>query len=537
MKKMRCLLLAGAALCTVTALANYPSIFAQAHHWVKGCNAKAMTDADSCYNVEDYAQALRCVDRHMARKDASRADSACALAYRAMIRYEIGDGPQVLEHLNQAVELCPDSASFLLSRARLYRKAKMGGKARADYKQIKKIDKTNPWPYIDQGIRDVDNGYGQSAYENFTKAIELQPLNPAGYNNRALLYGLCGMTHECTRDLVYSCSLSRNIGSARIIRMLTPDAQKVLKTKFAMVMNSDPSPNWPFYVAEMCLLEDNYDEARYYFDMSLAKDPDVELMCAVANSMRRAGSYDNAIYFFDKALKRDPKHKDAQFDKAEALCSMGKSDEGLALYTRFLKANPDNGAAYLMRGQEYFRREMLDSALTDFNRALEHVTGSLAKKNGLLQRGQTFLRLGREVEGREDLQQIIFLERNDSLTYESITPSAYSHLGNAEKTRQLCQKLLIPVPEDKDDEKRIRKMKPEERDKYLGYNLLYNVACHYAVIGDNDTAIDILARSIKAGFNDKVQLNADPDFKILRTLPRYTEIIPPLLEPQKDTKK
>lgn len=54
---------------------------------------------------------------------------------------------------------------------------------------------------------------------------------------------------------------------------------------------------------------------------------------------------------------------------------------------------------------------------------------------------------------------------------------------------------------------------------------LYNAACSAALAGKSDAALDLLSRSVAAGFANPAQIGADPDLKSLAGSPRLAEIV------------
>jgi len=53
---------------------------------------------------------------------------------------------------------------------------------------------------------------------------------------------------------------------------------------------------------------------------------------------------------------------------------------------------------------------------------------------------------------------------------------------------------------------------------------LYNAACAYALKGERDRALDLLQRSLEAGFDDPVTLRRDDDLDSIRQEPRFHEL-------------
>jgi len=61
-----------------------------------------------------------------------------------------------------------------------------------------------------QGVKKAENGDSIGALDDFTKAIQLRPDRPSGYNNRAQALRLSGDTQGAMEDLEEAIRLSRN---------------------------------------------------------------------------------------------------------------------------------------------------------------------------------------------------------------------------------------------------------------------------------------------------------------------------------------
>ena len=54
---------------------------------------------------------------------------------------------------------------------------------------------------------------------------------------------------------------------------------------------------------------------------------------------------------------------------------------------------------------------------------------------------------------------------------------------------------------------------------------MYNVACTYSLLGEEDNAIDLLDRAIKQGYGHRAWLTHDPDLAPLRDNPRFKQLL------------
>jgi adenylate cyclase len=55
--------------------------------------------------------------------------------------------------------------------------------------------------------------------------------------------------------------------------------------------------------------------------------------------------------------------------------------------------------------------------------------------------------------------------------------------------------------------------------------VLYNVACVFALLGNNDRAIDLLEHAVKLGWGYRAWLETDTDLTSLRDDPRFKALL------------
>ena len=85
---------------------------------------------------------------------------------------------------------------------------------------------------------------------------------------------------------------------------------------------------------------------------------------------------------------------------------------------------------------------------------------------------------------------------------------AYTVIGRIEDSVQCDERLVALLPRDA----RIR----------------YNLACHLALLGNHERALESLGTACELGFHDLKLLRDDDDLAVLREDPRYRAIVPRL---------
>lgn len=104
------------------------------------------------------------------------------------------------------------------------------------------------------------------------------------------------------------------------------------------------------------------------------------------------GYYERALEEYNDALEADDDHPQALRGKARTLVEMGRLEEAVALYNRYLEMSPKAAGVYANRGVAYDRMGRHEAALEDYERALA-LDPAVADGPGWLTR---FLHMGAE---------------------------------------------------------------------------------------------------------------------------------------------
>ena len=221
--------------------------------------------------------------------------------------------------------------------------------------------------------------------------------------------------------------------------------------------------------------EDNLQEAaaasRHAVELD-AESAEAHASRGLAESLLK--NYDRAEREFEVALQLDAKLYDANYFYARACFSQGKMEKAAGF---FEKANRLDPADY--------------QALLFFQMCLRA--------------------LGREEEARRASEDVIrVVERHVEVYPEdaralNLGALALCHLGDRQRSREWAARALAIDPEET--------------------SILYNVACNYALLQDNDQALDCLEKAVRNGFGHKEWIENDPDPASLRDHPRFQSLI------------
>jgi adenylate cyclase len=93
----------------------------------------------------------------------------------------------------------------------------------------------------------------------------------------------------------------------------------------------------------------------------------------------------------------------------------------------------------------------------------------------------------------------------DDLRARYLGAGAYATLGNVERSKQWLDIVMSAAPNDPP--------------------VLYNTACVYAMLGEDDRCLDALERAVGAGFSHRSWIENDGDLYRLHNHPRYRALL------------
>jgi tetratricopeptide (TPR) repeat protein len=221
--------------------------------------------------------------------------------------------------------------------------------------------------------------------------------------------------------------------------------------------------------------ESNLHEAEIASSRALELEPDLaeaHVARGLAVSLRER--FDEAEQEFEQAMRLDPQLFDAVYWFARARQSQGRFQDALNLFER----------AALLRPEEY------------------QIPGFIA---------QALRSLGRDDESAAARR------RGNKLTEQ--------HLELHPEDARACVLAAANVAHS-DPARALNYLERAIRVDPTDPNLLYNVACTYAVIGGRvSDALDALEQAVSQGWGDKGWIEHDSDLDSLRPEPRYLALL------------
>jgi adenylate cyclase len=260
----------------------------------------------------------------------------------------------------------------------------------------------------------------------------------------------------------------------------------------------------------------NMEFARQMFLRAVAIDPDfASAWAGLANTYvdlyrwgRNLRDLEEGQRTGAHALGLDPNLAEGHVAIGQALAIQRKFKEAAAKFERAIELDPTLFDAYYFYARSSFEAGDLERAVQLFGKA--HQSRPEDYQATAL-RALALHELGRAEEAREADQQAMdlinkYLEinPNEARAY-SLGASPLARLGQRELSKQWSEQAIALAPNDP--------------------VILYNAACNLAQLGEHDSALDGLERSIAAGVAVSDWIKHDPDFENLRDHPRFQAIV------------
>jgi adenylate cyclase len=217
------------------------------------------------------------------------------------------------------------------------------------------------------------------------------------------------------------------------------------------------------------------EEAQSASARALKLDPDLaEAHVAAGQGLAIQRRYADAATEFERAIELDPTLFDAYYLYARSSFEGGDLEKSARLFEKAQRVRPDDYQSYNFMAAALEELGRRDEAYRAYQLAIESI-----KK---------------------------YLELNpDEARPYSLGAGVLARLGETERSRQWTEQAMALAPNDP--------------------LVLYNAACHLALLGENERAIDGLERAIEAGVSVRDWLPHDPDFERLRNHPRFQALV------------
>jgi serine/threonine protein kinase/Tfp pilus assembly protein PilF len=211
-----------------------------------------------------------------------------------------------------------------------------------------------------------------------------------------------------------------------------------------------------------------------------------------------------------QALRLDPNLAEALVARARISYSQQKHEEAIEFARRAIALKPDCEGVYNVLGRVYFASGRFQEAAELAEKAIE-ANGDdynvfVPIVNCLERLGRTDeLKRYREMEMRALERQLELVP--EDVRARSLLAADYANMGRAEDAARHLEMAVALRPNDS--------------------NVLYNAACTYAVLGKKAETLELLRRSLAAGYANPDWPGQDPDLNSVHDDPEFLKLFPP----------
>lgn len=268
------------------------------------------------------------------------------------------------------------------------------------------------------------------------------------------------------------------------------------------------NPLWYYHMADLSSDAERYDAALDFFAkcLPLANDDDEEAGVSTADVLtmrsvcyQKLGRFHEAYDDISKVLVTDDSNFLARLQRMDLCYELNDLDGALVDADYLIEELPWLSIAYDQRAHFYMAKGDYVRALEDFDTALAVDETSAGALQG---RARCYYVLERANDAAKDLDAILALD-DDVDDAEDAKAYAYAARGQRAEALALCEKLYSEETKEN----------------------LYNTACIYNILGDAETALDLLEKAFKAGYRNVTHASYDEDLRSLHGNPRFEQLM------------
>lgn len=215
-----------------------------------------------------------------------------------------------------------------------------------------------------------------------------------------------------------------------------------------------------------------------------------------------------AVEASGRAVELNPDSAEAHTSRGIALSIDKRDAEAERHFETAILLNPNLFDAYFLYGRYCGTRGYFEKAARLYQQAAEVDPDDY---NPAINLAMTYNSMGRKQEemgtrrqGLKLIEQHLQLAPHDARAryFGAVSLAA---LGNRDKALEWADLAL----------------KTDENES----NVLYNIACVFARLGEAERAIELLERAVSLGWRDRAWLETDSDFILLRDMPRFKALL------------
>ncbi|MGM9818261.1 MAG: retroviral-like aspartic protease family protein [Paludibacteraceae bacterium] len=406
----------------------------------------------------------------------------------SLIYWDMNDTVKAIQELTISIKTEPENEFWYERRGKLYGICRQWEKSDADFCKYIELKPTMIDGYMHLGY----NYFCQERYEEaLSKFSYANLLDQRAYtlSEMANCEVKLGMYEEAAEHVLQS--LKQQTYEENCLVLLSSckneDFVDLMKNKLRVQIAKNPNlPEWMIY---MVLLEDNqkqYEEAIRMCQRVRKIYPDASVEKAMADICCKMGDFSRALNHVNEAIKEDSTNIDYRISRVSIYREMDNIDAFYADINRLIEDNPEDVDNYSLRAGFNFFHHNYTQAVEDYDMVLA-IDPSCDYERYM--RGRCYEALGNTEKAKKDFLRV---ECSQNVEVSMFTKAL---LGKKEEAILLADSLL--------------------RADTIDYAHRYNVACLYALVGEEDLAWRYLEEELQSGYVNFSHLRLDPDFQLL----------------------
>lgn len=437
----------------------------------------------------EYGTAIFCIGE--ALKNLPKSEHyyrAWAHSLQASIFLELGDTAIALSEYAAAIKQEPDNSDWYEKRGKLYGWMKEWDKSSADFEKCIALS-----PGLVRGhILLGRNYYQQERYEEalgkFSYADKLAHRSWT-VSEMARAEAKLGRYEEAAEHAVEALKLEpfEETALKMMIACKNEEFTDLLRGKLRVQIKKNPNvPEWMLYLMYVDRNLERYEDAIRTAKQLKKIYPDASIDGMLADLYCDMGDWQQALHYQNEAMAADSTDASYRYTRCFIYYEMDSIAPMMADICKLLEENPESTKYYSTRAMMHFSQDRYEQAIEDFDTGL-----AIDPRDDHMRynRGRCHEALGHTEKAQSD-----YLRTEQTAGSAECRLFAKTSLGKKDEAMQLADSLL----------------------KADSTEVLYNVACAYALMGEKELALNCLEKELSRGYVRFTYIRHDPDLRTLQ---------------------
>lgn len=273
--------------------------------------------------------------------------------------------------------------------------------------------------YYNAGLEHFQNSEPGLAVEEFTKALDIEPIFPKALYNRSAAFIRMEDYPNAIADLSTYLTLCDTATVAYYLRArayhISGFPNEAIADYRRATQEGVELENANLYSAELNFKMGNYSEAELDYSSALRANPGNATAFHDRGSTRKLlEKYNDSASDYNQAIKLNPRMTSAYVNLAGVYRKQNKLDDALSEYNQALRLEPKNVLALNNRGYVYFLQEKYAEAEADFQAAIS-IDGNYAFAHNNL--ASTYIKMEQYRDAISSADKAIQLDSNYGYAY------------------------------------------------------------------------------------------------------------------------